>query len=113
MYNIVLDENEEIKLISDNTIVYNNKDELICTSIITNKRYLILDYPSDLYNTREDLRILNKLNYVKQKEVIFEINLDKILSVEKDNKYYKININKDEYILIDDIDIINYLKISR
>lgn len=113
MYNIVLDENEEIKLISDNTIVYNNKEELICTSIITNKRYLILDYPSDLYNTREDLRILNKLNYVKQKEVIFEINLDKILSVEKDNKYYKININKDEYVLIDDIDIINYLKISR
>lgn len=113
MYNIVLDENEEIKLISDNTIVYNNKEELICTSIITNKRYLILDYPSDLYNTREDLRILNKLSYVKQKEVIFEINLDKILSVEKDNKYYKININKDEYILIDDIDIINYLKISR
>ena len=108
MYNIVLEEKEEIKLISNNTIVY-NKEEIICTSIITNKRYLILDYPSDLYNPKEDLRILNKLNYIKQKEIIFEIYLDKILSIEKEKEYYKINISKDNYILINDLDIINYL----
>ena len=110
MYNINLEDNEQIKLISDNTIVYNNHESHICTSIITNIRYLILDYPNDVYNSKEELRILKRLNYIKQKEVVFETELKNIISIDKENNYYRINLLNNNYILINDIDIINNLK---
>ena len=109
MYNITLQKNEEIKLISDNTIVYNKDKELLCSSIITNKRYIILDYPGNINNPREDLRILQKMNYIKQKEVIFEIQLDKIYSIEKYNDSYKIIFLDNNYIIVEDKEIIDYL----
>ena len=110
MYNFLLEDNEKIKLISDNTIVYNNENEFVCTSIITNKRYLILNYPSDIYNPRNDLRILGRINYLKQKELIFETKLKDIIYVDTENNYYKIGLPNNNYILIKDIDIINHLK---
>lgn len=111
MYNIKLKNNEKIKLISDNTIVYHNeKETTICTSIITNYRYLILDYKSDKFNFQEELRILGRINYPKQKEIIFETELENIISIKKKKDYYQINLSNNLYILIKDIDIINYLK---
>ena len=45
MYNIILKKNEEIKLISDNSIIYiNDNEQTTYTSIITTTRYLILDF---------------------------------------------------------------------
>ena len=113
MYNLTLQENEEIKLISDNTTIYNKILEPIKysqTSIITTNRFLILDYPSLINNPKEELRIIGKLNYIKQKEIIFEIELKNIISIEPKRNYYQINISKDKYIIIDDQEIIKYLK---
>lgn len=101
MYDIELEKNEKIILISDNTVI---KDKLY-TSIITNKRFLILDYPSQYQNSQEELRILNRINYIKKKEVILAISLNDIKNI-IDNK---IIFNNDNIILKDD-DIIDRLK---
>jgi len=49
MYEIKFLSDEEIELISDNTIVYTGDGEKNCSGIITNKRFLILDYPSGIH----------------------------------------------------------------
>ena len=59
MYDIKLFDNEKIELISDNTLVYTDSGDKNCSSIVTNMRYLILDYPSGIHNSMEDL--MNKL----------------------------------------------------
>ena len=101
MYDIKLEKNEKIILISDNTVI----NDKLYTSIITNKRFLILDYPSQYQNSQEELRILNRINYIKKKEVILAISLNDIKNI-IDNK---IIFNNDNIILKDD-DIIDRLK---
>lgn len=110
MYNIILNKNEIIKLISDNTIVYTTKEEKNVTCIITNQRLLILDYPSGIHNSAEDLRISGKINYIKMKEVIGEINLKDIETIIKESNYYKIEFKNKEYINMKDNEVIDYLK---
>ena len=78
MYNFELNIGEKIELISDNTMIYNGKESRVYTGIITNQRLLILDYPSNIHNSLEDLRISNKIYYIRKKEVIESINLKEI-----------------------------------
>lgn len=47
MYDIKLMDNEKILLISDNSLIYNSTYEKVYTTIITNYRFLILDFPSN------------------------------------------------------------------
>ena len=72
MYDLILKENEKVKLISDNTMIYTNSDHKLYTTIITNKRLLFLDYPSQMYNSSEDVRLSGKINYIRKKEIIEE-----------------------------------------
>ena len=109
MYNIKLNKNEKINLISDSTIIYKDNNSSIYTSIITTNRYIILDYPSDIFNVKEDLRMIGRLNYIKQKEIIFETNLKNIINIKKGKKYYKIILSNNNYILIKDNKVINNL----
>lgn len=102
MYDIKLEKNEQIILISDNTII-NNK---LYTAVITNKRFLILDYPSQYHNSQEELRILGRINYIKMKEVIFSKELKDIKKIDSN----KILFNDDTNINIKDKEIINKLK---
>jgi hypothetical protein len=110
MYDFKLNKNEEIKLISDNTIVYTAKEDKNVTCIITNQRLLILDYPSGIYNSAEDLRISGKMTYIRKKEIAADINLKDITSITKENNYYKIELNNKGYINLSDEEIIKYLK---
>ena len=110
MYDFKLNKNEEIKLISDNTIIYTDIEEKNVTSIVTNQRLLILDYPSGIYNSAEDLRISGKMTYIRKKEIICEINLQDIKSIIKDKSYYKIELDNDSYINLVDDEIISFLK---
>ena len=98
MYDIKFLSDEKIELISDNTLVYTKEGDKNCSSVVTNIRYLILDYPSGVYNSMEDLRISGKINYIKKKEIIL-----------RDNDYDKIVLNNQEYILVNDKEIIEYL----
>ena len=108
MYDIKLMDNENILLISDNSLIYNPNYEKVYTTIITNYRFLILDFPSNENNLLEDLRTSQRLTYIKKKEVIFSIKLDDITDITKHTDYYKITFNN-SYILIKDNDIINKL----
>lgn len=110
MYDFKLNKNEEIKLISNNTIVYTAKEEKNVTCIISNQRLLILDYPSKIYNSAEDLRISGKMTYIRKKEIAADINLKDITSITKENNYYKIELNNKRYINLSDEEIIKYLK---
>ncbi len=110
MYDFKLNENEKIKLISDNAIIYTTKNKINVTCIITNKRLLILDYPSGVHNSAEDLRISGKMTYIRKKEVIGEIDLKDIENIIKESDYYKIEFNNNEYINLNDNEIIEYLK---
>ena len=109
MYDFKLNKNEEIKLISDNTIIYTDIEEKNVTSIVTNQRLLILDYPSGIYNSAEDLRISGKMTYIRKKEIICEIKLQKIKSIINDKDYYKIELD-DGHINLKDDEIIKWLK---
>ena len=102
MYDINLNKNEKILLISDETII---KDH-IYSSVITNQRLIILDYPSSYHNSQEELRILNKMNYIKMKEIIYESSLKNIKTINNNQIIY--NDNTD--IVIKDDNVINKLK---
>lgn len=110
MYDFKLEQNEEVKLISDNTIIYFDKESKNYTSIITNKRLLILDYPSGVHNSAEDLRISGRMTYIRKKEVISEIYLNDMISLENEKQFYKIILQNGKYLNINDDEIINYLK---
>ena len=109
MYDIKFFTNEKIELISDNTVLLIDNKEKECSSIVTNKRYLILDYPSSVYNSSEDLRISGRGNYIKKKEVIFDISISDIKEI-VDGNFNKIVFNDEKYILVKDKDIILCLK---
>ena len=110
MYDFKLEQNEEVKLISDNTIIYFDKESKNYTSIITNKRLLILDYPSGIYNSAEDLRISGRMTYIRKKEVISEIYLNDMVSLENEKQFYKIILKNGKYLNINDDEIIYCLK---
>ena len=110
MYDFKLKNNEEIRLISDDTIIYTDNEEINETCIITNQRLLILDYPSGIYNSAEDLRISGKMTYIRKKEIVAEINLKDITSITKENNYYRIELNNKSYINLNDEEIIKCLK---
>ena len=109
MYDIKFLPDEKIELISDNTLVYTKEGDKNCSSVVTNIRYLILDYPSGVYNSMEDLRISGKINYIKKKEIILSVNISDIDKIVRDNDYDKIVLNNQEYILVNDKEIIEYL----
>ena len=81
MYNFKLLNNEEIVLIDDDVLI-KNKDYKY-TIILTNKRLLVLDYPSNTFNSMEDLRISGRINYVKMKEIILAKSLSNIKHIIK------------------------------
>lgn len=110
MYDLKLHNSEEIKLISDDVVIYTPKEEIHVTGIITNQRLLILDYPSGIHNSAEDLRITGRMTYIRKKEVIGEIILTDIKALKKEKDYYKIELNNKEYININNDAIIEYLK---
>lgn len=109
MYDFDLNKNEKIKLISDDTVICTDKGDENVTCIITNQRLLILNYPSGVHNSAEDLRISGKMTYIRKKEIIGEIDLKYIVSVEDGKQFYKINLKNGKYINLNNNEIINYL----
>ena len=109
MYDFKLNKNEEIKLISDNTIVYTAKEIRNVTCIVTNQRLIILDYPNGVHNSAEDLRISSKISYIRNKEVIEEIDLKNIKNITKEANYFKMEFRNKKYINLNDDKVIEYL----
>ena len=69
----------------------------------------MLDCPSNVYNSMEDLRISGKINYVKMKEIILEKKLNEIKKIDDRSEFSKIIFLDDSFIEIKSIDVINKL----
>lgn len=111
MYNFNFIENEELIEVFDEVYIKQNDNEKITTVALTNKRLLFLDYITN--DGLEALRITNKFNLVRSKEVYHTINLDNIESITED-EYYNIKLkdgiglefnNQKLYKLLMEIDI--------
>lgn len=85
MYNFNFIENEELIEIFDGVLVKQNENEKITTIALTNKRLLFLDYITN--DGLEALRIINKMNLVRTKEVYYQVNLEDIKML-YDEEYY-------------------------
>ena len=109
MYNLNLNEKEEILIISDNSLILVDKSFLEFTVILTNKRFLVLDYAKKTNNSAENLRIARGISYVKTKEIIFEKDLKNIKKIEKQLDCYKIYFEDESYISIQDDNVISHL----
>ena len=87
MYNFNFVENEELIEVFDEVYIRQNDNEKTTTIALTNKRLLFLDYITN--DGLETLRITNKMNLVRNKEVYYQINLEDIKSL-SETEYYNI-----------------------
>ncbi len=94
MYNFKKIKGEKIKYISDSAILKKDKDLINISVILTNKRLILLDYPSSVNNFEEVLRTSRNVEYIREKEPILIVDLRDIDHIE--------NEEFDKYILKDE-----------
>lgn len=102
MYELEKLKNEEIMFISDNTFLKMDDYEKNVSTIITNQRFLLLDYPSDINNYQEILRLASGANYIKYKELILDVFLDDIVDINVEEKYDKYILSNTNYFYLKD-----------
>lgn len=88
MYDFKKVKDEKIEIIEDDCILLFENKERNISVILTNKRLILLDYP-DKTDYQETLRISKGVNYMRNKEEFYSVNLSDILSVEKDKYILK------------------------
>ena len=76
MYNFNLNTNEELKEVFKDILIKLGDIEKTTTIALTNKRLLFLEYINN--DPDEVLRISRGVNYIKYKEVYYELNLEDI-----------------------------------
>ena len=108
MFDINLLENEKIVLVDNDSLLKSNNDIINVTTIITNYRLLILDYPKGL----NALKFGRMINYPQKKEVIFETELKNIVNINKVKEFYKYTLSDSNYFLLKSKAVQNYLKNS-
>ena len=106
MFDINLLENEKIVLVDNDSLLKSNNDIINVTTIITNYRLLILDYPKGL----NALKFGRMINYPQKKEVIFETELKNIVNINKVKEFYKYTLSDSNYFLLKSKAVQNYLK---
>lgn len=89
MYNLELFDNENVVKIFANILFKQNDEEKNTTIILTNKRLLFLDYINDY---REVLTKVRGIDYIKYKEVYYQINLIDIKNILKNKIVLKSDI---------------------
>ncbi len=109
MYNFELINNEEIIKIFDKIFIKQGENEKDTTIILTNKRILFLEYLIENEGS-EILRITKGVNYIKHKEVYYQINLNEIENI-TNGKYYQVVLKNDMSFEFDDDELYNLLKI--
>jgi len=109
MYNFEKLSNEEILLISDETILKKDEKEIIISTILTNKRMILLDYPEKSNNYEEALRTSRGADYVLKKEPILLIDLKQIKNIEEEN-FDRYILSDSNYFYLKDENIKNKLK---
>lgn len=107
MYEFQKLENEEIVFISDNSLLKVDNQAKAISTIVTNQRLLLLDYPSKDNNYEEALKSRG-VSYIAKKEVILAINLSDIVSIEE-NDYDKYILANTNYFYLKDLEIKKYI----
>lgn len=95
MYNFNFIENEELIEVFDEVYIRQNDNENVTTIALTNKRLLFLEYITN--DGMEALRITNKLNLIRSKDVYYSIDLDNIEKVYED-EYFIIKLKDNSLI---------------
>ncbi len=103
MYNLNLLENEDVKVIIDDVIISQDNNSKTTTVALTNQRLLFLDNFNDISET---LRISRAVDYLKEKEIYYIINITDITSI-NDNT---ITLKDNTILTIHDDIIIKNLK---
>lgn len=90
MYNFNFMENEKLIEVFDEILIKQGKFEKITTIALTDKRLLFLDYiTNDGY---EALKITKVINFIKYKDIYYQIDLSDIESIKNTDKYYLITL---------------------
>ena len=110
MYEFVKRENEEIIVISDDSILKVDNVEKNISSILTNQRLLFFDNPSKSNNYQEVLKSSRGVNYICQKELIFSIELNDLLNIVEENNFDKYILNDTNFFYLRDLMIKNKVK---
>ena len=110
MYNFEKLIGEQILLISDESILKKAQEEINISTILTNKRLLLLDYPSESNNYEEALRTSRGVDYIMKKEPILIIELNDIVAIIEDKEFDKYVLNTSNYFYFKDDAIKNVIK---
>jgi hypothetical protein len=110
MYEFVKRDNEEIIIISDDSVLMVNNAEKSISSILTNQRLLLFDIPSKSNNYQEVLKVSRGVNYIKQKELILSIELNDIVDIVGEKYYDKYILNNTNFFYLRDLEIKNKIK---
>lgn len=105
MYDYSLNENEEVLLISDNSLLKKGKLTAQVTTIITNQRFLILELPKDL----EGFRFGRSIKQPIKKEVILDIPIKSVLEIIKEKEYVKYVLESTNYFYLNDELVYEYM----
>jgi hypothetical protein len=108
MYNINLLKNEQVIAVFDDTFIKQGKNRKLTTIAITNQRLLFLDYFNET-SIEETLRIAKGIDYLRQKEIYYKIELKDITEVLEDDYYY-IKLKDNSIIEFDEEELYNLIK---
>ncbi len=101
MYNFKKLKGEDIKYISDNSVLKKDKDYINISVVLTNKRLILLDYPSGVNNYEEVLRTSRNVEYNREKEPILIVNLTDIDHIENE-EFEKYVLKDGNYFYLQD-----------
>lgn len=105
MYDFKTIDGEEIILISDNSLLKKDEDIVVISTILSNKRMILLDFPKRYDNYEEALRTSRGVNYIKVKEPLLEIDLLDIERIEEEKNFDKYILKSGNYFYLKDNDI--------
>lgn len=108
MYNFELMDNEKVIKIFDEILIKQEDNQKTTTIVLTDKRLLFLDYVTPNEGS-EVLRIARGANYIKYKEVYYQIDLNKIVDITK-KEYYQVILENKMTFEFDDDELYNLLK---
>ena len=100
MLEYVLLEGEEIKLLSDKSLLKVEDKEIPITTLITNQRMMLFDYPKDEESFRSGPQI---------KEIILETPLSEIEKIEDIDKESKYILKSGNYFYLTDNKVTSYI----
>lgn len=107
MYNFELIDDENVVKIFDEVFIRQGENEKITSIVLTNKRMLFLEYIV-LNEGNEVLRVARGVDYLRKKDVYYQVNLNDIIGIDK-LEYYKVTLNNNMVFEFDNDELFSLL----